>query len=202
MTSMVSRSTWSQNPESATARLAGACSVPLTGRAWRIPWQSPPLRKLRIFAKPGPFRAVGLSGDPKKLRVLFVEDEAMIRMMVADMLEELGHTVTAEAGHIDEALEVAHRPTVATLLDVHRLTAYGEHPFSAIGGPAGGAHGQDKREEAPAAGMLSAELLRSLCDRPRRRPIAHKLRVRCPDARRASYSAHITSALSAPRPPT
>ena len=38
--------------------------------------------------------------------VFLVEDEVMIRMMVADMLEELGHTVAAEAGRIDEALGI------------------------------------------------------------------------------------------------
>jgi DNA-binding response OmpR family regulator len=41
------------------------------------------------------------------LRVFLVEDEAMIRMMVADMLEELGHTTAAEAGTLDQALELA-----------------------------------------------------------------------------------------------
>jgi DNA-binding response OmpR family regulator len=39
--------------------------------------------------------------------VLLVEDEIMIRMMVADMLEELGYRVTAEAGTITEALTLA-----------------------------------------------------------------------------------------------
>jgi DNA-binding response OmpR family regulator len=43
----------------------------------------------------------------KDLRVFVVEDEPMIRMMVADMLGELGHTVGAETGHIDEALVLA-----------------------------------------------------------------------------------------------
>jgi DNA-binding response OmpR family regulator len=41
------------------------------------------------------------------LRVFLVEDEAMIRMMVADMLEELGHITAAEAGTLDQALELA-----------------------------------------------------------------------------------------------
>ena len=51
---------------------------------------------------------VGGTGiSAKGLRVLLVEDEVMIRLMVADMLEELGHTVVAEAGHIDQALELA-----------------------------------------------------------------------------------------------
>jgi DNA-binding response OmpR family regulator len=36
-----------------------------------------------------------------------VEDEVMIRMMVADMLEELGYRVAAEAGDIGEALRLA-----------------------------------------------------------------------------------------------
>jgi CheY-like chemotaxis protein len=43
----------------------------------------------------------------KSLKIFLVEDEAMIRMMVADMLEELGHTILAEAGRLDEALELA-----------------------------------------------------------------------------------------------
>src|SRR6266481_122473 len=38
-------------------------------------------------------------------RVLVVEDEVMIRMMLEDMLGELGYTVAAEAARIDEALE-------------------------------------------------------------------------------------------------
>jgi DNA-binding response OmpR family regulator len=39
--------------------------------------------------------------------VFLVEDEVMIRMMVADMLDELGFRVTAEAGEIGEALRLA-----------------------------------------------------------------------------------------------
>ncbi|MCG2633196.1 response regulator [Bradyrhizobium sp. WYCCWR 13023] len=39
--------------------------------------------------------------------VLLVEDEVLIRMMIADMLDELGHKVVAEAGSIDEALRLA-----------------------------------------------------------------------------------------------
>jgi CheY-like chemotaxis protein len=39
--------------------------------------------------------------------VLLVEDEVMIRMMVADMLEELGYSVAAEAGDINEAIQLA-----------------------------------------------------------------------------------------------
>ena len=39
--------------------------------------------------------------------VFLVEDEVMIRMMVADMLEELGYRVAAEAGDIDDAIQLA-----------------------------------------------------------------------------------------------
>lgn len=38
--------------------------------------------------------------------VLLVEDEVMIRMMVSDMLDELGYAVAAEAGDIDEAVRL------------------------------------------------------------------------------------------------
>ena len=39
-----------------------------------------------------------------------VEDEALIRMMLVDMVEELGHAVVAEAGRIEDALRLAHDP--------------------------------------------------------------------------------------------
>jgi DNA-binding response OmpR family regulator len=45
--------------------------------------------------------------NAKGLRVFLVEDEAMIRMMMVDMLEELGHVLAAEAGQIDQALELS-----------------------------------------------------------------------------------------------
>ena len=35
------------------------------------------------------------------------EDKVMIRMMVADMLDELGYTIAAEAGEINEAIRLA-----------------------------------------------------------------------------------------------
>lgn len=38
-------------------------------------------------------------------RVLVVEDEPMIRMLLEDMLGELGYTVAAEVARIEEALE-------------------------------------------------------------------------------------------------
>src|ERR1043165_2537952 len=44
---------------------------------------------------------------PPRGSVFLVEDEVMIRMMVADMLNELGYTVAAEAGEIGEAMRLA-----------------------------------------------------------------------------------------------
>jgi CheY-like chemotaxis protein len=41
------------------------------------------------------------------MRILVVEDELMIRMLLEDMLGELGHTVAAEAARIEEALDAA-----------------------------------------------------------------------------------------------
>jgi CheY-like chemotaxis protein len=38
--------------------------------------------------------------------VLVVEDEVMIRMMLTDMLEELGFDIAAETGDIDEAMSL------------------------------------------------------------------------------------------------
>ncbi len=47
------------------------------------------------------------ASQPSGESVLLVEDEVMIRMMVADMLEELGYSVAAEAGDVAEALQLA-----------------------------------------------------------------------------------------------
>ena len=44
---------------------------------------------------------------PTGSSVFLVEDEVMIRMMVADMLQELGYSVAAEAGEINEAIRLA-----------------------------------------------------------------------------------------------
>ncbi len=45
----------------------------------------------------------------KQTKVLVVEDDVMIRVVLADMLCELGYTVAAEATSIDEALEATRK---------------------------------------------------------------------------------------------
>ena len=44
----------------------------------------------------------------KGASIFLVEDEALIRMMIVEMLEELGHRVVAEAGSIETAEPLAH----------------------------------------------------------------------------------------------
>ena len=41
------------------------------------------------------------------LRILLVEDELLIRMLLEDMLTDLGHTVAAQAAKIDDAVAAA-----------------------------------------------------------------------------------------------
>jgi CheY-like chemotaxis protein len=47
------------------------------------------------------------TGPLSAKRILVVEDELMIRLLLEDMLAELGCTVAAAAARIDEALEAA-----------------------------------------------------------------------------------------------
>jgi len=44
------------------------------------------------------------AGSLSAKRILVVEDELMIRMLLEDMLGQLGYTIAAEAARIDEAL--------------------------------------------------------------------------------------------------
>ena len=53
-------------------------------------------------------------------RVLVVEDELMIRLLLQDMLADLGHTVAGEAGRIEEALALARQGEFdVAILDVN-----------------------------------------------------------------------------------
>src|SRR3954468_1371793 len=49
--------------------------------------------------------AMQLQSATQAKRILVVEDELMIRMLLEDLLDELGYTVAAEAARIEEALE-------------------------------------------------------------------------------------------------
>jgi CheY-like chemotaxis protein len=53
-------------------------------------------------------------------RILVVEDELMIRMLLDGMLEDLGYTMAGEAGAIDEAMTLARQGQFdAAILDVN-----------------------------------------------------------------------------------
>jgi CheY-like chemotaxis protein len=53
-------------------------------------------------------------------RVLVVEDELMIRMLLQDMLVDLGYTLAGEAGRIDEAVTLANQTEFdVAILDVN-----------------------------------------------------------------------------------
>jgi CheY-like chemotaxis protein len=53
-------------------------------------------------------------------RVLVVEDEPMIRLLLDDMLTDLGYSMAAEAGRLDEALAVAKQAEFdVAILDVN-----------------------------------------------------------------------------------
>ncbi len=58
--------------------------------------------------------------SPAGKRVLVVEDELMIRMLLQDMLTDLGHTLAGEAGQIEEALALAQEGAFdIAILDVN-----------------------------------------------------------------------------------
>ena len=58
--------------------------------------------------------------DQPKCRVLVVEDEAMISMLVEDMVEEFGSEVVGPAARIEEALSLARKAELdAAILDIN-----------------------------------------------------------------------------------
>jgi CheY-like chemotaxis protein len=67
-----------------------------------------------MTSAPEPPAALGVK------RILVVEDEVMIRMLLEDMLAELGYTIAAAAARLDEALELArHAEFDLAILDVN-----------------------------------------------------------------------------------
>jgi CheY-like chemotaxis protein len=57
--------------------------------------------------------------EQKRRRVVVVEDEPLIVMLITDMLEELGHTVVASSGTVEGALKLVEREAFdLALLDI------------------------------------------------------------------------------------
>ncbi len=60
------------------------------------------------------------------LRVLLVDDEALVAMLLEDMLADLGCVVVASAGRVDQALELLADPAMAFDLAVLDVNVAGE----------------------------------------------------------------------------
>jgi CheY-like chemotaxis protein len=68
------------------------------------------------------------------LRVLLVEDENLVALLLEDMLAELGHTVVGPVARLDKALEAAQREAFdVAILDVN---INGEAAYPIINGEA------------------------------------------------------------------
>jgi len=64
----------------------------------------------------------------KASNIFLVEDEALIRMMIAEMVEQLGHRVVAEAGNVETGRELAQSASFdLALLDIN-LDGYSVAP--------------------------------------------------------------------------
>lgn len=50
---------------------------------------------------------MSLSAPSDRFRVFIVEDETIIRLVLSDMLQDLGYDIAAECGRVDEAMNVA-----------------------------------------------------------------------------------------------
>lgn len=67
-----------------------------------------------------------------RLRVLVVEDEALVAMFVEDTLTEMGHEIGAIASRLQEALEVARTGTFdLAIIDVN-LGGHPSYPIAEV----------------------------------------------------------------------
>ena len=61
-----------------------------------------------------------MASEPPKLRVLLVEDESLVALMVMDMLTHLGHDVIGPATRLQQAMEMAQREAFdLAILDIN-----------------------------------------------------------------------------------
>lgn len=69
---------------------------------------------------------------PSRLRVLVVEDENLIALLVEDMLAELGHDVIGPVARLNKALEMARREALdVAILDVN-INGEDTYPVAAV----------------------------------------------------------------------
>lgn len=67
--------------------------------------------------------------NARSLRILLIEDEALVAMMITDMVEEFGHNVVATAARLADALKLAGEVDVD--LAIVDLNLNGERTFPA-----------------------------------------------------------------------
>jgi CheY-like chemotaxis protein len=104
-------------------------------------------------------RRMVLTAEPQPRRVLVVDDEALIAMLVEDMLTELGYAPVGPVGQLDEALEQARQGGFdAAILDVN---LNGEAVF-----PVAHALTERRLPFAFASGHAAAELQEAFPDTP------------------------------------
>jgi CheY-like chemotaxis protein len=73
-----------------------------------------------------------MSSTAKKLRVLVIEDEGLVAMLIEDMLTDMGHEVGATASRMRDALEIAKRGTFdVAIVDVN-LDGQPSYPIADI----------------------------------------------------------------------
>ena len=72
------------------------------------------------------------SNEPSRLRVMVVEDEMMIALLLEDMLADLGHTVIGVATRLDAALSLAETVDAdLAILDVN-LNGEASYPVAEV----------------------------------------------------------------------
>ncbi|MGH9808812.1 MAG: response regulator [Terriglobia bacterium] len=60
------------------------------------------------------------SRSVQRLRVLLVEDESLIGLLLEDMLVDLGHFVVGPVAHLEKAVEMARREAIdVAVLDIN-----------------------------------------------------------------------------------
>jgi DNA-binding response OmpR family regulator len=115
--------------------------------------------------------------------VFLVEDEVMIRMMVADMLEELGYRVVAEAGEIGEAMKLAQTAEFdIAILDVNvngkvispvaELISARKRPFIFATGYGSSGLPEESRDRPALQKPFQLETLARMIDAALKRPAA------------------------------
>jgi CheY-like chemotaxis protein len=73
-----------------------------------------------------------MTSNPAPRRVFVVEDEVMIRMLLEDMLADLGYGIAASAGGLDEAITLARESDFdLAILDVN-LNGHAVYPVAEV----------------------------------------------------------------------